>query len=151
MFDWWHWTLFGFTLLVVELLMLNSFYLLWFGVGALLVAVLVTLTPMLAWVQVLWWVAFSLVLLLVWLRWMRPRRTRRLLAQAQTELPGHVGVVVRFHAGRGVVRLQKPIGGRDLWDFRSEVTRKAGESLTLSQLLDDGTVQAQDAPHNTQS
>ena len=37
---WWLWTLFGLTLLLLEVQTFNSFYLLFFGVGALLVGLL---------------------------------------------------------------------------------------------------------------
>ena len=148
MIEWWHWAILGLALLVTDLLLINSFYLLWFGIGALslslLVVVLGAVVDMVLWLQVVLWLIFSVLFLMMWLLWMRPWRMRKLVAQAKAELPGQMGVVVRFYGGTGVVRLQKPIGGRDLWDFRSANKHKPGDSVTLLQLPDDGIVKIDD-------
>jgi membrane protein implicated in regulation of membrane protease activity len=56
---WWLWTLFGLTLLLLEVQTFNSFYLMFFGVGALLVGLLDALGLVEAdWLQ---WLLFSVL------------------------------------------------------------------------------------------
>ena len=56
---WWLWTLFGLTLLLLEVQAFNSFYLLFFGVGALLVGLLDAVGLVEAdWLQ---WLLFSVL------------------------------------------------------------------------------------------
>jgi len=57
--EWWYWLLAGFILIGLELV-IPSFTIIWFGLGALLVGILVVLLPSLPdWLQVLLWALAS--------------------------------------------------------------------------------------------
>ena len=138
-FLWWHWAILGGVLLVADVLLINVYYLIWFGIGAIAVALSLLIFPDLPpAAQITVFGALSAAFLLVWLFFLRPQRSARLLRQAQDELPGNTGIVVRFNEGRGVMRLQKPIGGRDLWDFTASASLRPGEVVTVAALNDDG-------------
>ena len=140
---WWHWIFLGAALLVLDMMLLNIYYLLWFGLGALAVGVALLAFPAmaLAW-QITLFGAVSAGFLLLWLLLLRPRARRKLHIAAKEELIGSRAAVVRFNNGSGTLRLQKPIGGCDVWRFTSSAALAAGESVVISALNDDGIVQA---------
>ncbi len=77
---WWLWTLFGLTLLLLEVQTFNTFYLMFFGAGALLVGLLDALGLVEAdWLQ---WLLFSLLSIAALLVFRRPIMAR--LAPAGT-------------------------------------------------------------------
>jgi membrane protein implicated in regulation of membrane protease activity len=78
---WWLWALLGIALLILEVHTFGGFYLLFFGVGALLVASLSALGLELPWLQ---WVLFT-VLSVVSLLLFRPPIVRRLKASEPTD------------------------------------------------------------------
>jgi len=62
----WHWIVFGFILLILEMLAPGAI-LMWFGVGALLVGALLFMFPEMAWeLQVFIFAIFSLVSIFAW-------------------------------------------------------------------------------------
>ena len=140
---WWHWIFLGAALLVLDMVLINIYYLLWFGLGALAVGVTLLAFPAMAFAwQIALFGAVSAGFLLLWLLLFRPRGRRKLHAEAKEELIGSRAAVVRFNNGNGTLRLQKPIGGRDVWRFTSSAALAAGESVVISALNDDGIVQA---------
>ena len=78
---WWLWTLFGLTLLLLEVQAFNSFYLLFFGVGALLVGLLDAVG--LVGVDWLQWLLFSVLSVVTLGLFRRPIMMR--LAPASTD------------------------------------------------------------------
>jgi membrane protein implicated in regulation of membrane protease activity len=78
---WWLWTLFGLALLLLEAQTFNSFYLMFFGVGALLVGLLDAVGLVEAdWLQ---WLLFSVLSVVTLVLFRRPIMRR--LAPAGTE------------------------------------------------------------------
>jgi hypothetical protein len=71
---WWLWMLFGLTLLLLEVQTFNSFYLLFFGIGALLVGVLDAVGVVEAdWLQ---WLLFSVLSIVTLALFRRPIMAR---------------------------------------------------------------------------
>ena len=63
------------------------------------------------------------------------------MEKAKDEAPGQSGVVVRFNNGRGTLRLQGPVGGRDIWEFYTEAEVRPGDRLVIESVGDDGIAQ----------
>lgn len=140
--EWWHWAVLGFSLLVLDVLLLNIYYLLWFGAGAVAVSLALALFPETPpWAQIVLFAALSASLLALWLLVLRPRNSENAMKIARKELPGMSGVVVNYNPrdGRGAIRLQRPAGGRDVWEFSAE-NAKPGERATIESVNAEGIV-----------
>lgn len=133
----------GAALLVADVALINVYYLLWFGIGAIAVGGGILLFPdMPLWTQITLFGCISLSFLIVWLLVLRPREDKKSLARAREELIGAKGVVVRFHDGQGLLRLQKPIGGKDTWQFTCSQSPGANDTVVINNVNDRGIAQA---------
>lgn len=139
--EWWHWAVLGFGMLVLDAALLNVYYLVWFGAGALGTAAALAVFPSTPpWAQIILFAVLSAALLALWLLVLRPRRSAAALRRARAELPGQAGVVVSYSAAkkRGVIRLQKPVGGKDVWDFFSETGARPGDRAVVENVNKNG-------------
>lgn len=118
--DYWQWLALGMALLMAELFM-ASFFVFWFGLGALLVGGLVWLEPDLdPALQLLGWSVASGLLTLLWFRYLRPlMKDRTQAGNARAAAIGESGRVLRPPHGdkRGIVRFTTPLLGNDEWEF----------------------------------
>jgi membrane protein implicated in regulation of membrane protease activity len=128
----WHWILLGVGLVIAEIF-LASFTVLWFGLGAVLVGVLLWLIPaMPATVQMLLWLLFSCGFALFWFKYFKPRMVDKTKAGISREAAiGEAGTVVRAPAegGRGLVRFTLPVLGDDEWEFICEQPVQVGDRV----------------------
>jgi membrane protein implicated in regulation of membrane protease activity len=128
---WWHWMVLGLLLGLAELAV-PSFFIIWFGLGALLVGVILLLVPALGFImQVLLWTLASVSMMVLWFKVFRnASRTRS--GQAD-EVLGEIGVLT--HAvepfARGEVRFQKPLLGSDVWPCLADEAIAAGERVKV--------------------
>ena len=132
MFEWWHWMVLGLCLSMAELLV-PAFFIIWFGIGAVGVGIVLLATPGLSIsTQLLLWAALSTVLVVVWFRHFRPR-TMTSVGTSAASVAGEVGVLVSDinPETRGQVRFQKPILGSDLWECYADTPIKAGERVRV--------------------
>ncbi|MCH9757725.1 MAG: NfeD family protein [Proteobacteria bacterium] len=138
---WWYWIILGAVLLVSDIALINIYYLLWFGLGALIVGLLMLAVPTLPLaLQITLFGVISTGFLLLWLWVLRPHGEKKLLAGAKEELIGSNAAVVRFANGSGTLRLQKPIGGRDVWRFTSKDNLRAGATVQIFALDENSRV-----------
>ncbi|KJS09786.1 MAG: hypothetical protein VR73_01105 [Gammaproteobacteria bacterium BRH_c0] len=132
----WHWILFGVALVLAEIF-LTSFTLLWFGIGAVLVGILVWLVPaMPAFVQLLLWLLFSCGLAVFWFKYFKPRMTDKTKAGIAREgAIGESGTVIRIpgETRRGMVRFSTPILGDDEWEFICEQPVQLGDRVHIKE------------------
>lgn len=132
MLEWWHWVVLGLCLSIAELAV-PAFFIIWFGIGAVGVGLLLLLAPDLALAtQLLVWAAASGALVAVWFRYLRPG-TRTSVGTSAASVAGEIGVLVSDlppHA-RGQVRFQKPILGADVWECYAEQHLRAGERVRV--------------------
>ncbi len=131
--EWWYWAVGGLLLIMLELV-IPSFFVIWFGLGALLVGgVLLVAGELSLAVQLLIWALASLAMVVVWFRVFRPSRHRTLIGTAAGEVIGEVGLLVGqvepFQ--RGKVRFQRPILGAEEWACVADQTISAGERVRL--------------------
>jgi membrane protein implicated in regulation of membrane protease activity len=131
--EWWHWVVGGFALIVAELAV-PAFFIIWFGVGALLVAFLLLIAPgMNLTAQVLIWTVASSILAALWFKVFRPGHQTTRLGSAAGEAIGEIGLLVGAVApfGRGRVRFQRPLLGADEWVCMAETEIPAGERVKV--------------------
>ncbi len=140
---WWHWMVLGLGLRLVELAV-ASFFIIWFGLGALLVGVAMLVAPgMVFSTQILLWTAASVAMTALWFRVLRKDAGKTRSGQANEAL-GEIGVLVRaveplgVNSARGEVRFQKPVMGSDVWPCLAEEAIAAGERVRV--LAVDGQI-----------
>ncbi len=130
--QWWIWLVFGIALILLELV-LPTFFILWFGIGAVLVSLISLAAPSLQLdMQVLLWVLMSSVTTALWFKLFR-RKQPDVRWTAESVI-GEVGLltagVSEFQKGR--VRFQKPILGNEEWTCVANSEIAAGEQVRLT-------------------
>lgn len=131
--EWWYWAIGGIVLILLELA-IPSFFIIWFGLGALLVAGVMLLAADLSLTaQLLLWIVASLAMVVLWFRVFSPRRHKTLIGTADGEVIGEVGLLVGAVAPyqRGKVRFQRPILGAEEWACMAESEIPAGERVKV--------------------
>lgn len=133
--QYWHWIVFGLVLACGELL-LPSFILLWFGISAILVGVLLLLQPVSVTAQLLIWVVLALINVWLWFKWITPRfKTESLSGMAMESMLGRTAIVITCdgaHEGRrGMLRFSMPVLGSDEWHFIAEEPVEPGMRVVV--------------------
>lgn len=133
---WWHWLVLGLGLGLLELLV-PSFFIIWFGLGAFMVGCAMLVLPGLAFsTQMALWTLASVAMTVLWFRVFRRDATKTRSGQADEAL-GEIGVLVRaveplgVNSGRGEVRFQKPVMGSDVWPCLADESIAAGERVRV--------------------
>jgi len=144
--EYWHWIIFGLLLSVSELFVL-SFVLLWFGLSAIAVGLILAIIKISLTIQILLWILLSVFNIFAWFKWISPRlKNKTLSGMSREKMLGQVGTVIEFnpaHEGRGTLRFPAPILGADEWQFicaeklevgvRVIVQEFSGNSLIVTQ------------------
>ncbi|MDF2488094.1 MAG: hypothetical protein K0S77_716 [Pseudomonas sp.] len=130
--QWWIWLVAGFGLIVLEL-MLPTFFILWFGIGALLVSLIAYMAPNLQLdMLVLLWVILSSLTTALWFKVFRKKTPDSRWTAAS--VIGEVGLltasVSEFQKGR--VRFQKPVLGNEEWVCVADVEILSGERVRIT-------------------
>src|SRR5690606_23745726 len=131
--EWWHWVVGGLLLTLLELV-IPAFFALWFGLGALLVGLLMLLPGELSpTLQLLVWVLVSQAMLALWVQVFRRDAHRPLIGTADGAVLGEIGLLVGAVEPfqRGKVRFQRPILGTDEWRCGAESAIPAGERVRV--------------------
>ncbi|WP_317930091.1 NfeD family protein [Halioxenophilus sp. WMMB6] len=114
----WHWVVMGVALILSELA-LTTFFILWFGVAAIIVGGILLLWPQLplTW-QILLWTILSVILAFAWFKYLKPLSVDRTKAGLSREaILGEIGQVILLPNAerRGRMRFPVPILGDDEW------------------------------------
>lgn len=131
--EWWYWLVGGVLLILLELA-IPAFFVFWFGLGALLVALMLLVAGDLSLAtQLLVWSLSSLAMVALWFRVFRRDRHKTLIGTADGAVLGEVGLLVGavepFQQGK--VRFQRPILGADEWVCVAETAIAAGERVRV--------------------
>lgn len=133
---WWHWMVLGLALGLLELAV-ASFFIVWFGLGALLVGFALLVFPDMGFgAQMLCWTVASVLMTVVWFQVFRGDANKTRSGQADGAL-GEIGILVRaaeplgVGSGRGEVRFQKPVMGSDVWPCIADDAIAAGERVRV--------------------
>lgn len=127
---WYHWMILGLSLVAFEL-MITSFYVVWFGLGALLVGLLMLIYPIAVTAQIVLWTLASIAMTGLWVKVFRQSdKTRSGTAAAAL---GEFGVMARAvePMARGEVRFQKPVMGSDTWPCVADEAIAAGQRVKV--------------------
>ncbi|PWB55240.1 MAG: hypothetical protein C3F18_05930 [Nitrosomonadales bacterium] len=132
---WWHWIAGGLLLILLELA-IPSFFIIWFGLGALLVGMLMLLAPLSLAAQFTVWAIASGAMVVLWMRYFKnPDRTKSGIAKEA--FLGETGMIIRevSELNKGHIRFQKPILGSDTWPVISDETIHAGERARIVDVM----------------
>jgi inner membrane protein len=129
---WWHWAVSGIALIVAELAV-PAFVLIWFGLGALVVALAMALLNLGLTAQLTLWLVVSLALVAGWFKVFKPNMHKTRIGMSDANVVGEVGVLVHDVApfAKGQVRFQKPILGADVWECIADEAIKNGERVKV--------------------
>lgn len=133
--QWWHWLVLGMVLMGIEMLT-PTFFLMWFGLGAVLVGITVSLLPLDFTAQILTWTLASAAMTGIWLKSFRnPDRTRA--GRAKAGVLGVTGLVTRAipEMGQGEVLFQRPVLGSDRWPAVADSPIPMGEKVRIVDVL----------------
>ena len=131
--EWWVWIVGGVVLMLAELAV-ASFFVIWFGLGALLVGLLMLLMPDLSTTaQLATWTIASLAMVVLWFRVFKQNQHKTLVGTAEGEVMGEFGLLVGAVApfARGKVRFQRPILGSEEWVCTADAAIAAGERVKV--------------------
>jgi membrane protein implicated in regulation of membrane protease activity len=131
--EWWAWIVGGIALIVAELA-IPSFFVIWFGLGALLVGLLMLALPDLSLtVQLATWTAASLAMVVLWFRVFKPGFQKTRICTSAGEAIGEIGLLVAAVAPfeRGKVRFQRPVLGSEEWVCVADSPIAAGERVKV--------------------
>jgi membrane protein implicated in regulation of membrane protease activity len=129
---WWHWAVGGIALIVAELVV-PSFVLIWFGLGALVVALAVAGADIGLTAQLALWLIVSIALVAGWFKVFKPGMHKTKIGMADANVVGEIGVLVHDVApfAKGQVRFQKPILGADVWECIADEAIGNGERVKV--------------------
>lgn len=130
---WWHWLVVGIVLMLAELA-IPAFFVIWFGLGAILVGLILLVAPALSLTtQIVLWTLASVALTVTWFRVFRPDQNKTRVGQASGGAIGEVGMLVTAVAPYqpGQIRFQKPILGAELWECRADDAIASGERVRV--------------------
>ncbi|MCK2088987.1 NfeD family protein [Thauera aromatica] len=131
--EWWHWEIAGLALVLLELAV-PTFFVLWFGFGAMLVGlVLLVQADLSLTAQISTWVVASVAMTVLWFRVFKRSQHKTLVGTAGGEVIGEVGLLVSAVAPfeRGRVRFQRPVLGAEEWACMAESAIAAGERVRV--------------------
>jgi membrane protein implicated in regulation of membrane protease activity len=132
-FEWWQWIVGGIVLMLAELA-IPAFFIIWFGMGALLVGLSLFFIPELSsTAQLVLWTLASLALVVAWFRLFKNGFAKTRSGTADGEVIGEIGLLVHAVAPfeRGKVRFQRPVLGADEWVCLADQAIAAGERVKV--------------------
>lgn len=135
--EWWYWVLAGFVLIGLELV-IPSFTIIWFGLGALLVGILVALAPSLPdWLQVLLWAIASVVFTVLWFKYLKPKGDRTHAGLSKEGIIGETGIIIKGTAdsyAKGRIRFRISLLGADEWSCFAEEPLTVGDTVMVEDI-----------------
>jgi len=129
---WWHWLVLGLVLIGLELVV-PSFTIIWFGLGAVLVSIVMALFPGYPLsAQILAWTVASVLFTLAWFRYFNPR-SRTSAGSSKGAVLGEIGLVIRAAEpyAKGVVKFQLPLLGADEWPCMADEPLAVGDRVKV--------------------
>lgn len=130
----WHWVILGVALILSELV-ITTFFILWFGAAAIVIAIILLIAPtMPVSLQILIWTVLSVVLAILWFKYLKPLSTDRTMAGLSREaIIGQTGQVIRppLDDNKGLLRFPAPILGDDEWMIISTEILQTGDRVRV--------------------
>lgn len=118
----WHWLVLGVVLIILEMFV-PSFFLLWFGTSALVVALISFVLPLSFLTAVIIWLALSVAFCLAWFKFVQPHiKNRTKAGLGASVIIGETGMIVKAPNSHqaGIIRFNTPKAGSSEWVCRSQ-------------------------------
>lgn len=135
--EWWYWILLGFGLIGLELVV-PSFTIIWFGLGALLTGLLVSLIPSLSdWMQVLLWSLSSIGFTVMWFKYLKPKGDKTHAGLSKEGIIGESGIIIKGTGdsyAKGKVRFRISILGADEWTCFADEPLNVGDTVLVEDI-----------------
>jgi len=134
--EWWYWIVGGVALLLCELAV-PVFVLVWFGLSAILVGILLAILPSVSLTaQLSIWLVFSIALVIYWFRVFKPTQHKTRVGMSDSNLIGEVGLLAHAVAPfqKGEVRFQRPLLGSEVWTCIADEEISIGERVRIVQI-----------------
>lgn len=135
-FAYWHWLVLGIGLVIIEIF-LPSFTVFWFGLGAMIVGIVLWLFPEMALtIQLTIWIVASCGFAVFWFKALKPKMIDKTSAGiARESAIGEAGQVIKVPIAerRGVVRFTTPVLGSDEWEFICEQEVSIGDRVFVKE------------------
>ena len=131
--EWWQWLVGAVGMAMLELA-IPAFVLIWFALGALLVALVLLAAPAIPLTaQLSIWLVASVVMVYLWFKVFKPGRYKTRIGTADANVIGEIGLLARSVAPfeKGEVRFQKPLLGTDVWPCIADSAIGAGERVKV--------------------
>lgn len=131
--EWWQWAVAGIVLVLTELAV-PAFVLIWFGLGALVVALIVALLPQFGvTAQLAVWLVVSVAMVALWFKIFKPGFHKTRVGMSDANVIGEIGLLTREVAPfkNGEVRFQKPMVGSDFWPCMADEAIPAGARVKV--------------------
>lgn len=131
--EWWQWIVLGVVLVVAELAV-PAFFVIWFGLGALVVGLAVLAVPGIGpAIQLGLWIVASLAMVVLWFQVFERKHHKTRIGQSDGDAIGEIGLMARAAAPfeRGRVRFQKPLLGYEEWECVVDEAIPAGERVRV--------------------
>ena len=132
----WHWLVFGMLLVAAEIF-IPSFTILWFGLGALVVGLLMLVLELNFPAQILIWTVSSVAFTVLWFKYFKPKMIDRTSAGISRDAAiGQAGQVIKVPTehSRGQVRFTTPVLGDDEWDFICDAEVALGDRVHIKEI-----------------
>ncbi|GAB6144414.1 NfeD family protein [Desulfocicer niacini] len=130
----WYWLVFAMILIMSELI-IPSFTIIWFGLGAIIVAGLLWMVPDLApSFQLFFWAMASIIFTILWFKVFKAKMGDRTKAGISLEaVLGESGLVVKpAETGkRGMVQFTTPVLGSEQWSFICQEETHTGDRVRV--------------------
>lgn len=133
----WHWLVFGLTLAIAEMFV-PTFFLLWFGVGAVLTALVGFVLPLSFLNMVVVWLIFSTIFIVAWFKFIQPHFTNRTKAGlGASAIIGETGMIIKSasESHAGMVRFATPKAGASEWACRSQSPLEVGDRVRIVDII----------------
>lgn len=131
--EWWFWAVGGIALIIAELAV-PAFVLIWFGLGGLVVSLLVAVLPQIGLTtQLAVWLVVSLGLVAFWFKLFKPNIHKTRVGMSDANIIGEIGLMTHDLAlfQKGEVRFQKPMVGSEIWPCIADEPIAAGDRVRV--------------------
>jgi len=137
---WWHWIVLGVILILMELVV-PSFTIFWFGLGALVTGLLLVVLPEMAlkW-QVLVFVASSVGFVISWFYFFVPRKKMKTMLLDEQAAIGQTGIAATralIPGEKGRVVFSVPVLGEESWAYLADEPIETGNRLRVIAVVPD--------------
>ncbi len=132
----WHWIVFGLVLVLFEIFV-PSFFMLWLGISATIVGIIMTMTTIIFSTQLLIWIMLSTLCLVTWFKYISPMiKTKSLSGMALENLLGKVGTVINYNeeTQRGLIKFPAPLLGNEEWEVICEEKLVQGDRAVITEI-----------------